>query len=371
MQPEGRVSERDLTMMGRALALAASVARTSPNPKVGALLERHGTVIAEAAHQGAGHPHAEMAALEGIDASGATLYINLEPCSHRTAFDGSDRTPCCEAVVAAGIRRVVAAMEDPDPRVHGRGFEYLRSHGIDVEVGLLEDEARRINAAFVQHRTTGRPLVTLKLALTLDGRLAAPDGTARWITGPEARTQVHERRATADAVMVGAGTIAADNPQLTARDVDAARQPLRVLVDSSGRTEPDAKIFDGPGEALVATTDAAPHEAHTSWKEAGADVIVLPAGRRGVDLAELLNVLGARRLLDLYCEGGAELATSLLAADLVDRLELHYAPKLAGIGGPDIGDLGVRSMSDAKGWSITETTRRGRDLLVTLERGES
>jgi diaminohydroxyphosphoribosylaminopyrimidine deaminase/5-amino-6-(5-phosphoribosylamino)uracil reductase len=360
--------DTDVTMMRRALKLASSAQHTSPNPKVGAVLVRDGSVVGEAAHQGPPSPHAEMVALEGVDAAGTTLFINLEPCSHHTALDGRPRLPCCEAVAAAGVRRVVAAMQDPDPRVRGRGFEYLRSNGVEVEVGLLGAEARELNAAFVHHRSTGRPLVTVKLALTLDGRLAAPDGTARWITGPETRRKVHERRAVADAVMVGAGTVEDDDPQLTARDVGARRQPLRVVVDSSGRTDPKARVFAGAGEVLVATTDASPHEVHVAWKEAGTEVIVLARSERGVDLRELLAALGARRVLDLYCEGGAGLATSLLADDLVDRLELHYAPKLVGGGGPDIGDLGVRSMSDAQLWQIRETERVGGDLLVTLAR---
>ena len=364
------MSDTDLLMMRRAIELARSATRTSPNPKVGAVVARGESVISEGSHQGPPHPHAEKAALEGVDARGATLYINLEPCSHQTAFDGRARQPCCEAVVAAGIRRVVAAMEDPDPRVRGRGFRYLRSRGVEVEVGVLEPDARRLNAAFVHHRTTGRPLVTLKLALTLDGRLAAPDGSARWITGSDTRRRVHERRAVADAVMVGAGTIAADDPQLTARDVAAERQPLRVIVDSSGRTNPEARVFASDGDVLVATTNASAHERQVAWKEAGADVVLLTREKRGVDLGELLTMLGTRRILDLYCEGGAELATSLLAANLVDRLELNYAPKLVGRGGPEIGDVRVASMTDACAWRISETQRSGDDLIVTLERGE-
>ena len=364
------MSETDLTMMRRAIELASSAARTSPNPKVGAVVARGDSVISEGSHRGPPHPHAEKAALEGVDAAGATLYINLEPCSHQTAFDGRARQPCCEAVVAAGIRRVVAAIEDPDPRVRGRGFEYLRSSGVDVEVGLLAPEARQLNAPYLHHRTTGRPFVILKLALTLDGRLAAPDGSARWITGADTRRKVHERRAVADAVMVGVGTVTSDDPQLTARDVAAEQQPLRVIVDSSGRTKPDARVFAGDGDVLVATTSSAAHERQVAWKEAGADVVVLTRNQRGVDLAELLRMLGARRILDVYCEGGAELATSLLAANLVDRIELHYAPKLVGRGGPDIGDIGVSSMTDARAWHISETDRSGDDLMVTLERGE-
>jgi diaminohydroxyphosphoribosylaminopyrimidine deaminase / 5-amino-6-(5-phosphoribosylamino)uracil reductase len=353
----------DAKFMARALALAGSVERTSPNPKVGAVIVRDGAVLAAAAHEGAGTPHAEFAALEDIDATGATLYVTLEPCSHH-----GKTGPCCEAVVAAGIRRVVAAMEDPDSRVRGRGFEFLRAHDVDVEVGVGGDDAMRLNAAYVRHRMTGRPLVTLKLALTLDGRMGARDGSARWITSPETRRRVHERRALCDAVVVGAGTVVADDPRLTARDVGADRQPLRVIVDASGRTAPGAAVFQPGAEVLVATTDASSHEVQTAWKEAGAEVVVLAHAVEGVDLGELLDTLGQKGVMDLYCEGGARLATSFLAAGRVDRIELHYAPKMVGDGGPAIGDLGIATMVDAVDWRVTGVVRSGPDVLVDLVR---
>jgi diaminohydroxyphosphoribosylaminopyrimidine deaminase / 5-amino-6-(5-phosphoribosylamino)uracil reductase len=320
-------------------------------------------VIASAAHHGPGHAHAEADALSAIDGAGTTLYVTLEPCNHH------GRTgPCCETIVAAGVSRVVVAMEDPDPRVSGRGIEYLRRHGVEVKLGVLEEEARKQNAAYVCHRTTGRPLVTLKLALTLDGRLAAPDGSARWITGPETRHRVHARRATADAILVGAGTIVVDDPSLTARNVGATHQPLRVVVDSSGRTAAEAAVFGSDGDTLIATTDKASYETQLSWKEAGAEVIVLPSDRWGVDMPALLDVLGHRGVLDLYCEGGAGVATTLLRQNLVDRLELHYAPKLVGRGGPDIGDIGVTAMTDAQEWATTDVIRSDDDVLLVLER---
>ncbi|HVM36195.1 MAG TPA: bifunctional diaminohydroxyphosphoribosylaminopyrimidine deaminase/5-amino-6-(5-phosphoribosylamino)uracil reductase RibD [Actinomycetota bacterium] len=351
--------------MRRTLELARSAAPPSPNPRVGAVLVRDGAVVSEGVHRGPGAPHAEVDALDALTApAGVTCYVNLEPCVHH------GRTPpCARALVAAGVARVVAAIRDPDPRVDGDGFAYLEDHGVEVVTGVLAGEARELNAAYIHHRTTGRPLVTLKLALTLDGRLGAPDGSARWITSPETRTRVHQRRAQADAVMVGAGTVLADDPCLTARNVGAKRQPLRIVLDASGRISPSANVFDDPRRTVVATTGDCPHEVQLSWKETGADVVVVPPGADGgVDVDALIRHLGERDVLDLICEGGAELGTTLLRLDLVDRLEIHYGPVVAGRGGPDIGDLGVTSMTDAHRWSTVGVERSGPDAIVLLER---
>jgi diaminohydroxyphosphoribosylaminopyrimidine deaminase / 5-amino-6-(5-phosphoribosylamino)uracil reductase len=354
--------------MREAIALARSVRTASPNPRVGAVIVRDGNVIGRGAHRGAGTPHAEVVALAGIDAAGATLYVTLEPCN----FFG--RTPpCAPAVIAAGIRRAVVAMEDPDRRVQGRGSDALRAAGLEVVTGVLEDAARRINTAFIHHRSTGLPLVVLKLALTLDGRMAASDGSSRWITSPRTRVLVHEERARSDAILVGAGTVVIDDPTLLVRDGDLLRQPARVVLDARGRVPGSAAIFGSPGAAapvIVATTDASSHEVRTSWKEAGAEVLVLDGCAEGVDLDHLLRELGGRDLLQVYCEGGARVATSFLKHDLVDQLQLHYGPMMTGSGGPSIGDLGVASMPDALSWVVTDSTRVGDDLLVTLERGD-
>jgi diaminohydroxyphosphoribosylaminopyrimidine deaminase/5-amino-6-(5-phosphoribosylamino)uracil reductase len=347
--------------MAMALDLALSYPFTEPNPRVGALVVRDGDVIGNGVHRGPGAPHAESVALDGIDAAGATLYVSLDPCMHHA------RTPpCAPHVVAAGVARVVAATEDPDERVRGRGFEYLRAHRVEVTTGVLADRALAVNESYMHHRRTGRPLLILKLALTLDGRLAARDGSARWITGPEARAEVHRRRAVTGAVLVGAGTIAADDPQLTARDTAAPRQPVRVIADASGRTSPAARAFRD-GEVIVATIASCSHEAQVGWKEAGAEVVVLPDRDGGVDMEALLDSLGQWGVTEVYCEGGASVATSLIERDLVDRLELHYGPVMVGAG-PGLGDIGVETMSEARRWQTVDARRAGDDILMSFVR---
>ncbi|MGH2754644.1 MAG: bifunctional diaminohydroxyphosphoribosylaminopyrimidine deaminase/5-amino-6-(5-phosphoribosylamino)uracil reductase RibD, partial [Actinomycetota bacterium] len=288
------MSERE-RFMARALELARGPAHTSPNPRVGAVVVRDGAIVAEGAHAGAGTPHAEVAALGGVDARGATLFVTLEPCTHH------GRTPpCAPAVVRSGVDHVVVAMEDPDPRVSGAGIALLRGAGVAVTLGVMAAEAGRLNAPYVHHRATGRAYLTLKLALSADGRMAAPDGSSRWITGPESRRRVHARRLEADAVMVGAGTVLTDDPALDVREVAADRQPARIVVDSSGRTPTDRRVFASGAEVFIATTERSGHDTHTAWKEAGAEVLVLPERDEGVDLGALLEILGARDLLEVY-----------------------------------------------------------------------
>jgi diaminohydroxyphosphoribosylaminopyrimidine deaminase/5-amino-6-(5-phosphoribosylamino)uracil reductase len=257
-------------------------------------------------------------------------------------------------------------MEDPDARMRGEGLKQLSAQGIEVGTGVGAHQAAELNAAYIHQRMTGSAYLRLKLALTLDGRLAAPDRSARWITGPEARARVHEARASADAVMVGAGTVAADDPRLTARSNSFHRRPARVIVDSSGSTPPAARVFDPGAEVVVATTARCSHERQTAWKEKGAEVLVLAESPGGVDLGELLQSLSERGWLEVLCEGGARLATSLLAGGHVDRLELHYGPVLAGRGGPDVGDLGLSTLGDAPRWEVAALERAGGDVLLSL-----
>ena len=349
--------------MRRALGLAARSTFTSPNPKVGCVLVREGEVVGEGHHAGAGSDHAEIVALRGARApAGATAYVTLEPCTHH-----GHTPPCAPALIEAGIARVVVAMQDPDFRVGGRGRALLAEAGVEVITGVLEGEARALNRTYIHHRLTGRPFVSLKLALSLDGRLAAPDGSARWITGPGARREAHRRRMEADAVVVGSGTALADDPALTVRAVPAVRQPARVLVDSSGRTPGSARLFDD-GEVVVVTTDASSHDVQTGWKEAGAEVLVLPRSSEGVDLGAMLDALGQRNWLELYAEAGERLATSLLGADLVDRLDIHHGPVLLGRGGPEIGKLGVTAIDDARRWRLLSADSVDDDVLMSYER---
>ncbi|MDP9068847.1 MAG: bifunctional diaminohydroxyphosphoribosylaminopyrimidine deaminase/5-amino-6-(5-phosphoribosylamino)uracil reductase RibD [Actinomycetota bacterium] len=351
----------DEVFMHRALELARRPPCTSPNPRVGAVVVRDGVVISEASHLGAGTAHAEAAALAGVNARGVTVYVNLEPCNHH-----GQMPPCAPALADAGVTRVVAALVDPDDRVRGSGFDYLRRRGVEVTVGVLAEEAAWLNAPFLHHRTTGRAFVSLKLALTLDGRMAAADGSSRWITGEATRQEVHRRRLEADAVLVGSGTVLADDPSLTVRAIDAPRQPLVLVVDASGRIPPTARIFQRGG-VIVATSLTAPHERQLEWKEAGAEVVPLPAGADGVDLDGLIVEAGRRGMTEILCEGGAGLATQLLRRRLVDRLELHHGALMTGAG-PTIGDLGVTTIGEAPRFELIETRRSENDVIAVYRK---
>jgi diaminohydroxyphosphoribosylaminopyrimidine deaminase / 5-amino-6-(5-phosphoribosylamino)uracil reductase len=361
------VAERELdeAWMARAVALAeGGRGATSPNPMVGAVLVRDGRVVGEGFHRAAGRAHAEAVALAaaGTGAAGATCYVSLEPCAHQ------GRTPpCADALVAAGVARVVAAMADPDPRVDGTGLARLRAAGVRVEVGVGAELVAEQNAAYLTHRRLGRPRVTLKAAASLDGKVAAPDGTSQWITGPAARADGHRLRAEADAVAVGAGTALADDPRLTVRlPGHAGRQPLRVLVDAAGRVGADGHLFDGEAETLVATTAAAPAAAVDAWKAAGAEVMVCAEDPAGVDLADLALALGARGVLELLVEGGPRLQASLWTAGLADRLVWYLAP--LAIGGDRAPGLlagaGAATLTDARRLRLASVDRLGDDLRV-------
>ncbi|HEV2892132.1 MAG TPA: bifunctional diaminohydroxyphosphoribosylaminopyrimidine deaminase/5-amino-6-(5-phosphoribosylamino)uracil reductase RibD [Actinomycetota bacterium] len=357
----------DEAWMARAVALAEGGRGTvSPNPMVGAVLVRDGRVVGEGFHRAAGQPHAEALALAaaGAAAAGATCYVTLEPCVHH------GRTPpCADALVAAGVARVVAAVPDPDPRVDGAGLARLRAAGVAVAVGAGAEAAATQNAAYLTHRRLGRPRVTLKAAASLDGKVAAPDGTSKWITGPAARADAHRLRAEADAVMVGAGTALADDPRLTVRLPGwAGRQPLRVLVDAAGRVGADGHLFDGEAETLVATTPAVPAAAVEAWKAAGAEVLecdLAPDGS-GVDLHHLTRALGERGVLELMVEGGPRLQASLWAAGLADRLVWYLAPlAIGGQAAPGLlGGSGAATLADARRLRLASVDRLGDDLRV-------
>ena len=307
----------EVRWMRRALALAArGWGRTSPNPMVGAVLVKGRAVVGEGYHRQLGGPHAEVWALREARAraKGATLYVTLEPCCHQ------GRTPpCTEALIAAGLRRVVAACLDPNPHVDGRGVRRLRQAGIAVQVGLLAQEARRLNAAYFKHTTTGLPLLSLKTAMSLDGKIATAAGESKWITGQPARAAAHRLRAGHDAVMVGVNTILADDPQLTVRSAQG-RTPLRVVVDSRARTPPTARLLTADKTPpVIAVTRQAPAARRRRLEEAGAEVWLLPSKGGRVDLKALIRRLGKAGIQSLLVEGGGTLAASALEEGLVER----------------------------------------------------
>ena len=320
----------DHAFMARALQLAQrGLYTTTPNPRVGCLIVRDGEVVGEGWHARAGEAHAEVLALHaaGARARGATAYVTLEPCAHH------GRTPpCAEAVIAAGIARVVAAMRDPNPLVAGRGLDMLRGVGIETACGVLEHEARELNIGFVSRMTRGRPWLRLKAAASLDGKTALDNGTSQWITGPDARRDGHAWRARACAILTGIGTVRDDDPQLTVRDVDTPRQPLRVVVDSRLETPPSARILDGarngaPVLIACASEDAARAAA---LRARGAELLVLPNAAGKVELPALFGELARRGINEVHAEAGLKLNGSLLREDCVDELLLYLAPCLIG-----------------------------------------
>ena len=360
MSSADRFSGVDHTHMARALQLAArGLYTTTPNPRVGCVIVKDGRVVGEGWHERAGTPHAEIHALKaaGEAARGATVYVTLEPCSHH------GRTPpCAEALVNAGVARVVAAMSDPNPLVAGGGIAMLTLAGIEAEVGLLEAEARALNPGFVSRMTRGRPWVRLKTASTLDGKTALANGASQWITGEAARADVQALRARACAILTGSGTVLADNPRMNVRDLDIGRQPLRVVVDSALRTPADAAILP----ALVACHHAAP-AARAALEQAGAEVVELPGADGRVDLAALLALLAQRGVNELHVEAGAALNGALLAAGWIDEWVAYVAPMAVG---DDARALFARpaltSLNDAARFSLSDVRQIGSDLRLTL-----
>lgn len=361
--------------MALALQLAArGRGTTSPNPMVGAVIVSGTRVIAQAYHRRAGGLHAEAAALEqaGPAARGATLYLTLEPCCHT-----KKRTPpCLPLLLAAGLARVVVAMPDPNPLVRGRSLRALRRAGVAVSVGCFAEDAAALNRIYCHWMATGRPWVILKTAMTLDGKIATAGGVSQWITGPEARADVHRVRSGVDAVLVGAGTALRDNPQLTARRfVDgadsgrlAARQPVRVVVDSSLRIAPSARVF---AEArtlpvIVATTARAPRARRARLERLGVEVLVLPSQRGRVSLPRLLTALATRRISSVLVEGGGTLNAAFLQQQLVDQIRWYVAPQVLG-GQNAVSVVGGRSPATLAGASrLGQVTleQLGHDMVI-------
>lgn len=346
--------------MRRALRLAARAAgRTAPNPMVGALVVKDGEIVGEGTHQRAGEPHAEAVAIAraGDRAKGASLYLNLEPCTHQ------GRTPpCVDTVISSGIARVVAAMRDPDPRIDGKGSRALRAAGIEYESGVLEAEARRLNEGFISRVTRGRPFVVLKLATTLDGRVAAAG--RRYLSGKSALKEVHRMRDRADAVMVGVGTVLADDPELTVREV-RGRDPLRVVLDAEARTPATAKVVRtaDPQHTIVFVARDADQRRTKKLRDAGVLVATLPrAEPDGLDVGACLRWLAEHGVNTVLSEGGPHVAASLLREKLVDRVVFIVAP-VAGGEGP----LAVDGLAAPIELSSMRARRLGNDILVEAE----
>lgn len=352
----------DERFMRRALALARKgEGWVSPNPLVGAVIVRNGRIISEGYHKRCGDSHAEINAIRnaGEPVAGATFYVTLEPCSHY------GRTPpCVEALIAERPGRVVVGVIDPNPLVSGRGIAALRQSGIDTEVGVLEEACREINRVFFKYIRTALPYVTLKLAQTIDGRIASASGHSRWVSSPASLCFAHRLRAVHDAVLVGKGTVATDNPELTCR-LGRGRDPLRIVVDSRLSLSPDATVFSDGKRTLVAATRHAPASRGRLLAERGIEILRVdadPAGR--VHLPALLAALGKREISSLLVEGGGTLATSFLKEELADRLIVILAPKILGAGIDAVGDLGIRQMGDAIELSFRQIIRRGADLIL-------
>lgn len=338
--------------MRRAIALARAT-RPHPNPRVGALVvSPDGIILSERAHSGVGEPHAEAAALEaaGTAAAGGTLVVTLEPCNH------TGRTPpCTEAILASGVAKVIVGIQDPDPRVAGGGIARLRAAGVDVEVGVISSEVVALDPGYHHHRITGRPRVTLKLAATLDGQVAGVDGSSQWITGVPARTDAHRLRAESDAVMVGAGTLRADDPQLTVRlDGHDGFQPRPVIVGGVRPLPAAARLYDRDPIVYVP-------QQHPELPTVEQTVLWHPAG---VDLQAMTKDLGERGVLSLMVEGGPTLGRALLRAGLVDVLVLYFGACVGGGIGRPMFDGPFRTLSDAVGLKITGVEQLGDDVKV-------
>ena len=352
--------ERHRQHMTQALALARrGLYTTTPNPRVGCVLVNGGTVVGEGWHARTGEAHAEVLALRaaGERARGATAYVTLEPCAHH------GRTPpCCEALAAAGVAHVVVAMEDPNPLVAGKGVALLRAANIKVETGLMAQAAHEINIGFVSRMTRQRPWVRLKVAASLDGKTALMNGHSQWITGPQARRDGHAWRAQACAILTGIGTVKDDNPQLTVRDVETTRQPLRVVVDSRLETPPDARVI-GAGTLIAAAADDAARAG--PLRARGAEITVLPNPDGKVELPDLMLELGRRGINELHVEAGYKLNGSLLNEGLVDELLVYLAPSLMGERAQGMFNLPeLQALSQQRRLDFVDVRQIGPDIRI-------
>lgn len=359
-------TEKDFFFMRRALSLAARAkGATSPNPMVGAVLVKNGKIIAEDYHKKAGDPHAEALVISkaGKNAKNSTLYVTLEPCCHL-----DKRTPpCTQAIINSGIKRVFVAMEDPNPKVSGKGIEELKNHGIEVFCGILEDKAKKLNEAYIKFITTKTPFVILKTAMTLDGKIATPEGQSKWITGERARKIVHKIRGSVDAILTAIGTVKADNPELTARIKGVRKQPIRIVIDPQLEIPLDYKILNTPPKTIIVTKRSGTEtnkQKKDSLVNKGIEIIEYDTDR--VDLKWLMKTLGENGITSILIEGGSTLNAYALQDRIVDKVVFFIAPRI--IGGKNSisavgGDVYCR-LEDAYLVSNMKIKRVGEDLMV-------
>lgn len=361
--------DRDKFFMERALRLAEKgVGSTSPNPMVGAVLVKDGEIIGEGFHKKAGEPHAEVLALKqaGERARGAELFVTLEPCSHY------GRTPpCVQAIIKAGVTGVVAAMEDPNPLVSGRGIKMLEEAGIQVRVGVMEERARKLNEVFIKYITTKKPFVVGKIAQSLDGKIALSSGISRWITGEPARIRAHELRSRYDAVMVGIGTVLADDPLLTCRLPSREKDPVKIVVDSTLKIPVNARLFQDSGKVIIAATQKADRQKMRVLKELGADIIETESnGGDMVNLPQLFEILGTMGITGVLVEGGSRLLASLSKEELLDKLIIFVAPRLIGAEGlSSVGNLFVDELKKTPRFTIGSLEQIGEDIMLEAYKG--
>lgn len=360
----------DRFFIERTLALAARArGKTSPNPMVGAVLVRTGRIVSEGYHRKAGTPHAEVIAIDsaGAKARGATLYVSLEPCCHK-----DKRTPpCTQKIISSGIRKVVIAMEDPNPKVSGKGIAELRNAGINVVSGILREKAEKLNECYIKHITTGMPFVVLKVAMTLDGKIATPEGESKWITGEKARRLVHKLRGEVDGLLTAIGTVKADNPRLTCR-TGRNRNPLRIVIDPGLDISPDSCVLDTPPNTVVVASKPLTGDDQVNRREdkkkllLGKNVRLMEYETEKVDLPLLMKDLGREGIISLLVEGGASLNSYCLESGIVDKVMFFIAPKI--MGGRDsfgaVGGATFRRLAEAHRIGDTKIRRIGEDILI-------
>ncbi len=357
----------EMKYMDRALSLARQgIGYTRPNPLVGAVIVKEGRIIGEGYHEVYGGPHGEINAFKNAseDVAGATMYVTLEPCSHY-----GKTPPCANAIVEKGIKKVVIAMADPNPLVAGRGIELLKANGIEVITGILEDEAKKVNEIFLKYITTGLPFCLLKTAMTLDGKIATHTGDSKWITNGKSRSYVHQLRHQYGGIMVGIGTILADDPMLTTRlDTGKGKDPIRIIVDSHGKIPLASRVLhvSSQSRTVIATTDQIPEKKRIALEELGAEVILLPPIQGQVNLSALMKALGERKIDSVLLEGGSALNFGALEAGIIDKVMTFISPKILGgtAAKTPVGGQGKSLASDAIQLKNISMNRFDEDILI-------